>query len=80
MDIMTIVSWSVLVWFCFALGSCYNTPVVLTTVMDSQSADGQLHFELQAKNHAAKPKALEIMTYISPQMKGFLHKQMELGL
>lgn len=24
--------------------------------MDSQSADGQLHFELQAKNHAGKPK------------------------
>lgn len=25
MDIMTVVSWSILVWFCFALGSCYNT-------------------------------------------------------
>lgn len=48
--------------------------------MDSQSADGQLHFELQAKNDAAKPKGSEIMTYISPQMKGFLHKLMELGL
>lgn len=30
--------------------------MILTAVMDSQSADGQLHFELQAKNHAGKPK------------------------
>lgn len=26
MDIMTIVSWSILSWFCFALNSCYITP------------------------------------------------------
>lgn len=48
--------------------------------MDSQSADGQLHFELQAKTHAVKPKDSEIMTYISSQMKGFLHKLMKLAL
>jgi len=34
MNITTIVSWSILGWFCFALGSCY------ITLCDSENGNG----------------------------------------
>jgi len=52
MNITTIVSWSILGWFCFALGSCY------ITLCDSENGNGFPKCRWQACILSYRPKIM----------------------